>query len=177
MSVRIPLILFLFCIACGGKKSTVVEPKVSEATPNSPTVAKGFESPNLLGQAIVDAVGKSEAVDDLFPSDALLTLAVDCTGSNPIKREIEKQRKKCRRQLTELPPEMGPVTYERVEAIRDVKNFAAGETKDNCTFKLPITTQRYRHFAKTTMNGRPHPLKEGVRLIKIGDYGWFLYSF
>jgi hypothetical protein len=170
MKLRILFLALLLCAACGGKKNA--------STPTEqPGIAKGFETPDALGKAVIDAVGNSAAVDGLFPSEALLKITADCSGENPMIKEIETKREQCRRQLTELPPEMGPVTYDRVESMREAKEFKPGDKKANCVFKLPVVSQRYRHFANTTMKGKPRPLKEGVRLIKIGDYGWYLYSF
>lgn len=169
MQLKLSLFLVLFCVACGDKDKT-------SAPSLNADVPKGYTSPDAVGQAIVSAVRRPEAIDSLFPSDELLGIAVECTGENPMVKEVKQHRKICFHQLVDLPPEMGAVTYDKVEVFREPKVFKVGDKKANCTFKVPVMTQRFKHLANTTMSGKSRSLKEGVRMIKIGDYGWYLYS-
>jgi len=135
--------------------------------------AKGFDSPEAGGKALVDAVTKqdAEAIKKLFPPDEVFKAAVECKETK-IHDKIKKERGKL---VEELGKDLKGIKMEWVSLEeRKTETMEKGKEDHGCTFKDTVTMKKVKLKFKMTKGDKTEEETEGVRMMKFGDAGWFL---
>ena len=132
--------------------------------------ATGFESPNIVGQAMVHAwnSGISREIDDLFPTHARLRALLECSDAvadDLLDRPINAAKQ-------ELKDHAGGNHFEYVGGdIVKAETAAAGTQDDGCTFKVDVPSVDYKiRFKRDGEPGDAH-----ARFVKVGGV-WYLFS-
>jgi hypothetical protein len=137
--------------------------------------AGGFDSPEAVGKAFVEAVnaGDPAAVKAVFPTDELLKASIECKETKMFER-VAKGRDGM---VKEMGDDLKGVKLEwKGTTAGKEETLAAGSEKEGCKAKVDVVMAKHKWQFAMTKDGKSEDEGEGVRLIKLGDNGWFLFS-
>jgi hypothetical protein len=136
--------------------------------------AHGFETPAALATALAKAVTEQDRgrLRGLFPSDAVLEEALDCTGQENQLRRAQREREAF---VRELDDDLANVTMQYVSTKQRKGKLIAKDTNQNgCRARIDMQWRRIRLKMQVTSEGQTDEVTEPVTMVRFGERGWFL---
>ena len=136
--------------------------------------AGGFESPAALATAMAQAVTAQDRgrLRGLFPSDAVLSEALECSGQENQLHRAQREREAF---VRELDDDLSNVSMQYVSTKQRKSKVIPKDTSQNgCRARIDMQWRRVRVKMQVTTDGQTDEVTEPVTMVRFGDRGWFL---
>lgn len=134
----------------------------------------GANSPEEAARAFVDAArtGAAEGIKGAFPGRGHLNTAMQCRAGEGIHDRVADE---LRALLRELPALKKWRTYQDInEAER--RTVKVGDVYKGCEARVPLVFWRGTVTFEAAIDGGLEERTETLRMVQLGDAGWFILS-
>jgi hypothetical protein len=137
--------------------------------------SRGFDSPEDLGNAITDALNAKDPsrIIDLFPTEDEFSSLFDCEdGATSPYRKIQKE-------IDEINEDDNPMLEDfsaelLAVGVKPKRTKNKGKKFKGCELKVDLERAKVKLSYRFTIDGREDEDRIRVKMIKLGDMGWFL---
>ncbi len=139
-----------------------------------PDTRQGYESPAAVAVAMAQAVTAQDRgrLRSVFPTDTLLSEALECSGPDNQLTRAQRERESF---LRELDDDLAQVSMQYVATKQRKKlNIAKDTQKNGCRAKMDMQLRRVQVKMQVTSEGQTNEVKESLTVVRFGKRGWFL---